>query len=133
MSSDNPFTEIERLFEELTSPGMGDASLSVDVLDLGDVFEVTADLPGYETADIDVQLLDGRRLRIAAERDTEREQTDGRFVTRERHRQSVSRTVSLPEAVDESEPEAAHTNGVLTVRLPKVEPDDDEGTDIPVN
>lgn len=133
MASDNPFTEIERLFDELTTTGMGDASVSVDVLDAGDAFEVTADLPGYETADIDVQLLDGRRLRIAADRDTEHEQRDGDFVTRERHRQSVSRTVSLPAAVDESEPEAAYTNGVLTVRLPKVVPDDDEGTDIPVN
>lgn len=133
MASDNPFTEIERLFDELTTTGMGDASVSVDVLDAGDAFEVTADLPGYETADIDVQLLDGRRLRIAADRDTEHEQRDGDFVTRERRRQSVSRTVSLPAAVDESEPEAAYTNGVLTVRLPKVEPDDEEGTDIPVN
>lgn len=132
MNRDDPFAEIERLFDELTAVAPGGASLAVDVLDAGDAFEVTADLPGYDTGDIDVKLLDGRRLRIAAERDTETEHGDGRFVTRERRRQSVSRTVSLPEPVDESDPEAAYSNGVLTVRLPKAEPAEDEGTDIPV-
>ncbi len=131
MSQNDPFGEIERLFDQFGVGLDGDAGVPVDVLDAGDTIEVTADLPGYETDQIDVQIRDGRRLTIAAEASEEREREEGQFVTRERSSRATSRTITLPDAVDESGTEAAYTNGVLTVRLPKRE--SDEGTDIPVN
>jgi len=130
MSRNDPFGEIERLFDQFGLDLEG-GGVAVDVFDAGDAVEVTADLPGYETDDIDVQLQDGRRLTITAEAKSESEREEGRYVTRERRRQSTSRTVRLPEAVDESGTEATYTNGVLTVRLPKAE--HGEGTDIPVS
>jgi HSP20 family protein len=132
MSQNDPFGEIERLFDQFGVDLDGGAGVPVDVLDAGDAIEVTADLPGYETEDIDVQLRDGRRLTIAAEASEETEHEEGRFVTRERTQRATSRTITLPEAVDEAGTEAAYTNGVLTIRLPK-QTTDDQGTDIPVN
>jgi len=130
MSRNDPFGEIERLFDQFGLDVEG-GGVAVDVLDAGDAIEVTADLPGYETDDIDVQLQEGRRLTVIAEAESESEREEGQFVTRERRRQSVSRTVRLPEPVDEAGTEATYTNGVLTVRLPKRERS--EGTDIPVS
>jgi len=130
MSRNDPFGEIERLFDQFGLDVEG-GGVAVDVLDAGDAIEVTADLPGYETDDIDVQLQEGRRLTVTAEAERESEREEGQFVTRERRRQSVSRTVRLPEPVDEAGTEATYTNGVLTVRLPKRERS--EGTDIPVS
>jgi len=130
MSRNDPFGEIERLFDQFGLDVEG-GGVAVDVLDAGDAIEVTADLPGYETDDIDVQLREGRRLTVIAEAESESEREEGQFVTRERRRQSVSRTVRLPEPVDEAGTEATYTNGVLTVRLPKRERS--EGTDIPVS
>jgi HSP20 family protein len=130
MSERDPFDEIERLFDQFGLDVDG-GGVPVDVLDAGDAIEVTADLPGYETDDIDVQVRDGRRLTISAEASEERERDEDRFVTRERSRRATSRTITLPEAVDEAGAEAAYSNGVLTVRLPKETTGD--GTDIPVN
>ena len=101
-------------------------SVSIDLADNEDSFEVTADLPGYDREDIDLSVAD-RTLRISAERDesTEESDEDGNYLRRERHRQSVSRSLSLPEDVEEDDASAAYTNGVLTVTLPKATSDSD--------
>ena len=133
MSDRDPFSEIERAFDMLGEQfGVDMGSVPVDVVDEGDAFVVHADLPGYDSEDIDVQLSEGRTLTISAEHSEESETSDGRFVQRERRQQSLSRTVTLPEAVTESETSAAYDGGVLTVTLPKATADDD-GTSIPVN
>ena len=101
-------------------------SVSIDLADNEDSFEVTADLPGYDREDIDLSVAD-RTLRISAERDesTEESDEDGNYLRRERHRQSVSRSLSLPDDVEEDDASAAYTNGVLTVTLPKATSDSD--------
>lgn len=147
----NPFDEIERVFDRMSSqfePLEGDlfeGAVAVDVEDTGESYVVTADLPGYDRDAVDVQLA-GRRLTVSAERDEAAESTggggeggesdeggegDSRYLRRERRHQSVSRTVRLPSPVDEAGTEARYHNGVLTVTLPKTDPDD--GHDIPVN
>jgi len=135
MSDRDPFSEIERAFDMLGEQfGVDMGSIPVDVVDEGDAFVVHADLPGYDSDDIDVQLVEDRKLTISATSSQERESVDGQYVQRERRQQSLSRSVRLPEAVDEHETTANYNNGVLTVRLAKVVRDeDDDGTDIPVN
>jgi HSP20 family protein len=134
MSDRDPFSEIERAFDVLGDQfGATTGSVPTDIVDDGDSFVVRADLPGFDSEDIDVQLVENRKLTLSASRDEETETTDGRFVQRERHHQSASRTVRLPEAVVESDTEAAYEDGVLTVTLPKRTAESDDGTDIPVN
>ncbi|MEF8782003.1 MAG: Hsp20/alpha crystallin family protein [Haloarculaceae archaeon] len=129
----DPFDEMERFFDQLTGSGAPVSSdVPVDVVDEGDAFAVVADLPGYDPDDMEVQLGNERRLSISASRETEREETGEDYVRRERERQRVSRSVTLPEPVDESETEASYDNGVLTVRMGK-RSGSDGGTDIPVN
>ncbi|NHN64605.1 Hsp20/alpha crystallin family protein [Haloarcula sp. JP-Z28] len=135
MSDRDPFSEIERAFDMLGEQfGVDMGAIPVDVLDEGDAFLVHADLPGYDSEDIDVQLVEDRKLTISATSSQERESTDGQYVQRERRQQSLSRSVRLPEAVDDGETTASYDSGVLTVRLAKVRHnEDDDGTDIPVN
>ncbi|GCF13516.1 heat-shock protein Hsp20 [Haloarcula mannanilytica] len=135
MSDRDPFSEIERAFDMLGEQfGVDMGAVPVDVVDEGDTFVVHADLPGYDSEDIDVQLVEDRELTISAASSQEQESTDGQYVQRERRQQSMSRSVRLPEAVDEEETTASYNNGVLTVRLGKVvRNEDDDGTDIPVN
>ena len=137
MTSRNPFDEIERMFEQMDK-GLKtfDASLTqgvpVDLIDEGESYVVTADLPGYEKEDIDVRV-SGSTLMIRAERSTETEEADGdgEFVRRERSRESVNRSVQLPERVSQDETDASYQNGVLTVSLPK-ETSLDSGESIPI-
>jgi HSP20 family protein len=132
MTRSDPFDDIEEMLDMVTGQMAGDRGLPVDVADTGDAFVVVADLPGYDAADLRVQLTDERTLSIAAERETETIEDAEHYVTRERHRESTSRTVPLPEPVDEEGTSADYDDGVLRVTLPK-RAGSDEGTDIPVN
>lgn len=151
MARRTPFDELDRLFEqmqenfedaaELWDPDAVESGLPtttglrINLEDTGEELVLTGDLPGFETADIDVRV-DDRTLHVSAERDeeveTESDSEDGEFVRRERRHSSVSRSVSLPTAVDTTGITATHDNGILTVRMPKVDPDSD-GTRIDVN
>ena len=142
MNRQNPFEEIDRLFDRISSefgdfePGAGlGGSVAVDVADTGETFEVTADVPGYSSDDIDVTLPDPRTVRIAASQETTSEEggesEDQQFIRQERTRRTMSRTVPLPDRVRTEDAEASYDNGVLTITLPKQEAG--SGTDIPVN
>lgn len=126
----NPFEELERLFDRLSDQFEDVDQLrsiesklpggpKVDVADFGDAFEVTADLPGFETEDITVELI-GEELHVVAKTETESEAEEpGRYIRRERSERSVDRRITLPEPVAEENVEATFQNGVLTVCLPK--------------
>jgi len=134
MSDRDPLSEIERAFDVLGDqfgPDLG--AVPTDVIDDGDSYVVRADLPGFDGEDIDVQLVENRKLSVSATHDEESEVSDGDFVQRERHHQSVGRTVRLPEPVTERDTAATYEAGVLTVTLPKRSSESDDGTDIPVN
>ena len=114
-----PFDELERILERLDDAREGGGNLAVDVQDVDGHFTVTADLPGSEREDIEVEVQD-RTVRIDAGHAEDSETEDGEYVRRERTEESVSRSVTLPEAVDEDATSATFENGVLTVELPKV-------------
>ena len=122
---DDPFAEIERLVERfggLEGLGLTTASVPVDVVDTGEAVVVTADLPGYAPDDIEVTVDDGT-LVLRATRETATEAGD-RYVRQERERRA-SRRLSLPAPVVEDEASASYDGGVLTVRLPRRDADDD--------
>jgi HSP20 family protein len=131
----NPFEEIEEMMNRMSrqfEESMGRSELgqltgreggaAVDVADRDDELVVTADLPGFTTEEIDLTLR-GDELRIDAEHEQETEEggerDEGRYIRKERRHQSVSRSVTLPEEVDEENVSAEYRNGVLTVTLPK--------------
>ncbi|WP_255291591.1 Hsp20/alpha crystallin family protein [Natrinema sp. CBA1119] len=112
---------------EIATAGMG-----IDLADRGDEFVLTADVPGFETDDIDLRLADDT-LHITAERTKEStEEENESYIRNERTRRSMSRAVQLPESVDEEAVEASYRNGVLTVTLPKTEPTEPEETSIDI-
>lgn len=138
----DPFEDIEELFDRVSrgldqmthgfdevdrgfaaSPFGG--GVPVDVFDDGEAVVVVADLPGYDVDDVDLTV-DGRDLRLRAERDTETEShEEGRYHRRERRRERVSRQVTLPAAVAEEAARATYEDGVLRVTLPKRDADAD--------
>lgn len=133
MSEYNPFQEIERAIGQMSEQfGVGFGEIAVDVVDREDTFLVHADLPGVDPDEVEVALHDGHQVTIEVERESFAEENEGRYVRRERHRDAVSRTVSLPAPVDEDSASATYDDGVLTITLEK-RTTDDESTDIPVN
>jgi len=76
---------------------------------------VRAELPGFETPEIRVEVLGGR-LTIEAEH---REPAEGTEEGAERAHTRVRRVIVLPEEVEVERAEALYRNGVLTVRVPR--------------
>jgi HSP20 family protein len=141
MARNDPFSEIERVFEQLSRGLEGfeparefGTDAATDLAETDDAFELVVDLPGFVSEDIDVTLPDATTVRVRAERETTAERTeedeDRRYVRQERRRQRVDRTLSLPERVDETGTTAGFENGVLTVTMPKRS--EDEGADIDI-
>jgi len=91
---------------------------SVEVSETDKEIKVTAELPGLDERDVQVELANGV-LAIAGEKKTEIEDKDRLFS--ERHYGRFERRIPV-EDVDEANISAAFKNGVLTVTLPKVAP-----------
>ncbi|MFD1562644.1 Hsp20/alpha crystallin family protein [Haloarchaeobius amylolyticus] len=150
MSMDrNPLRNLERQFEQLRQQfeemvnrwdgeqfdvpqsGIATGGIGVDLADRGDKFILTADVPGFESEDIDLRLSD-ETLHITAEHEqAEREEGDERYIKSERTRR-MHRSIRLPEPVDEDAVEAKYENGVLTITLPKTEPGELDGETIEI-
>ena len=123
------FGELSRTFDTGVDPVLAD--ISVDVADTGDELVVTADLPGFSESDIDLRA-DEESVTLEATAETETVDEDANYHRKERRHQSVNRRVPLPEAVDAAAASASYTNGVLTVTLPKLDPDAPGGHEIDV-
>ena len=95
-------------------------AIPVDVVQDDDSIVVTASLPGLEADDIDVTLEDGL-LTIKGETADESDNSDGNYVIRERRSGKFHRALRLPDAVDVDEVEPRYVDGVLTIKLPKIE------------
>jgi HSP20 family protein len=77
--------------------------------------KVTAELPGLEESDVDIELVNGV-LTVRGEKKTETEDKDRRFS--ERYYGRFERRVPVDD-IDEDKVTASFRNGVLTVTLPK--------------
>ncbi|ELY63966.1 Hsp20/alpha crystallin family protein [Natrinema versiforme] len=105
---------------------MSGAETSLDLADEGDEFVVTIDVPGYENDDLELRL-SGQTLAVSGQREHSQEfgGDEENYIRRERETKSFSRQLRLPEPVDDDAVKASVNNGILTIRLPKREPDDE--------
>lgn len=100
-----------------TTMGMAPA---VDVYEEAGAIVVKAELPGLTRKDIGVKLIDNT-LEITGEKKTE-EKIDRRdYLKVERTYGKFSRTLRLPEGLDGEHVTANFTDGILEIRIPRVE------------
>ena len=92
----------------------------VNVRELKDSFEVTADLPGMSKDEISVEL-ENELLTIKGDTKKEKEEDKGNYHICERSHGKFERTFTLPDYVKADAIEAEYKNGVLKVNIPKTE------------
>lgn len=92
--------------------------VSCDVVDKGDKYVLTADLPGIESDEVKVNVT-GRQVEISAEHRDTREEKSKDFVRNERSFLKYQRVLTVPERISESAITASVNNGILTVEMPK--------------
>ena len=92
----------------------------VDILDRDDDILVRAELPGVDKKDLDVTI-SGNTVTIKGETSHEEKKEQGSYFRREISKGSFCRTLGLPGDVDTSDPKATFKDGVLEIKLDKVE------------
>ena len=108
---------VRGLLGDIGTVGMSPA---VDVFEEGGAIVVRADLPGLSRKEIEIKLIDNV-LEITGEKKTA-EKIDRRdYLKVERSYGKFSRTVRLPEGLDGEHVTANFTDGVLEVKIPKIE------------
>jgi HSP20 family protein len=118
--------EIDRVFSDFSRgvpamPDIGRSAMSfkVNVAETDGAVEVTAEIPGVESKDIDVQLRDGV-LTIKGEKKIEKDEKDKDFHVVERSYGMFERSFTVPADVDATKVGASFDKGVLKVTLPKL-------------
>ena len=134
----SPFEEMDRLFEDYFSrgwmrpfrwewPSLGELAKpfegkmpKVDVIERDDEVVVKAELPGVEKKDLDVSVTENS-VTIKGTTSHEEKEEKGNYYRCEISRGAYARTVALPSYVDADKAKASFKDGVLELKLPKVE------------
>lgn len=98
--------------------GAGPSLLPLDIRQTEGEFVLEASVPGFTPEEVEVTWDEGI-LTIRGERKTETAY-EGRYLRRERRQQSFWRQLTLPHEVKYDQINAVFTNGVLTIRIPRV-------------
>jgi len=123
--------EIDRLFDDFArgfpaltgfSNGNGGKLMpSIDVVETDKEIEITAELPGLEEKDVQLNVADNL-LTIRGEKKAEKEEKDKDYRLVERSYGAFERTLELPPGVDADAIKASIAKGVLKVTVPKPAP-----------
>lgn len=116
---------MDRLFDDFfTEKGeskemiSGTWSPSVDINDAENVLVLTAELPGIEEKDIEIEI-EGNTLILKGKREFEKETKKEDYHRIERSYGSFYRSFTLPNYVDKDKIEAKHDKGLLKITMPK--------------
>ena len=121
VSAYNPFRD----FEEMSRSFWDDSNVSAfrtDITEKDGRYILEADLPGFKKEDISVDI-DKDCLTISAEHKSEENEEDANsYIRRERYYGSYSRCFNV-KGIDTEAITAAYNDGVLTLTMPKKEPE----------
>src|SRR5207253_10630705 len=95
-------------------------AIPIDLVERDDAFEVRAALPGVKSEDVEV-IVQGERVTVRAEARGDEERRGDNWLMREHRYGTMQRSITLPAPVSSDNAEARIENGVLTLRLPKVQ------------
>lgn len=121
--------EMDRLFDDFFAPAeprsFGGGAVaqsmvmpSIDVHETDQAYTVSAELPGIDPKDVELDLRDNA-LTLRGEKRSERKEEDAGRRYSERSFGRFERTIPLAAEVDADNIEARFENGVLKVMLPK--------------
>ena len=126
--------EIDRLFDDFDRGFLGfpfrravseweprwlsDMNPATDIVEKGQGYEITAELPGLDEKNIELKLSNST-LTIKGEKRQEIEEKKKNSYLSERHYGAFERSFQVPQDVDETKIEASFSKGLLTVTFPK--------------
>jgi HSP20 family protein len=114
------FPSLRRMFEfePLWRTSFSFSMPAIDMSEDEKAYKITAELPGMDVKDIDLQVT-GDTLVLKGEKRQEKEEKDKNYHFSERSYGSFQRSFDLPASVDRNKIAADFSKGVLTLTLPK--------------
>ena len=106
-------------------------SPAVDIVEDKDNFVLSADIPGFEKKNINLNIEDGV-LKLSAQKD-DKNVSDASFKIQERQASTIQRSFTLQDIILEDKISAKYKNGTLQVSLPKAEEVKPESRSIKIN
>jgi HSP20 family protein len=97
----------------------------LELVDDGDCYRLSAELPGLKEDDINVEYRD-RKLILSGEKKEEKQRKDNGYLLNERRYGSFRRELTLPSDVDDRGIEATFKDGILTMTMKKNENSNDK-------
>jgi len=94
----------------------------VDVIDSGKEYIVKAELPGLKKENVEIEV-GTNELSLTAKSDIEKEEKGQNYLHRERAFSTFRRYIGLAESIDTGKVSASMADGILEVKLPKLEPE----------
>jgi HSP20 family molecular chaperone IbpA len=96
--------------------------MNTDVKETDNEYQLEMELPGFNKEDLHAELSDGY-LMISAEHKESKDDKDekGKYIRRERSFGKCQRSFYIGEDVKQEDIKASFENGILTLKVPKVE------------
>ncbi|MED2217168.1 Hsp20/alpha crystallin family protein [Bacillus thuringiensis] len=93
----------------------------VDLYEVGEELVVTAELPGIQKEQIQIEI-QSEYLKVSVKEEIleEEEETSHNYYRRERSSSEASRLIKLPYSINKKAAKASYQNGVLEIRAPKL-------------
>ncbi len=116
-ASFDPFRMLDEMDRRFFANAPAVTAFRTDVIDNGDSFKLECELPGFKKEDIKIDI-ENDCLTISAERSYDKKDEKENYIKRERVYGSFSRSFDVS-GINVDGIEAAYTDGVLNVTLPK--------------
>lgn len=122
------FANMQRAFQEMPQLSEEDKSINafvpkVNTRELDDAYYIDVDLPGIKKEDIDIDIHDGK-LTIQGERKFKDETKEEDYYKVETSFGKFMRSFSLPDNIDSDQVSASFNDGVLEVKVAKIDRDE---------
>lgn len=100
--------------------GRSNHLMKTDIKEKNDKYIIEVDLPGFEKENINLKLNDGY-LEISAKMDSTKDDSQEKYVRKERFYGECSRSFYVGDNLEEEDIEAEFKNGILKIDVPKKE------------
>ena len=142
---DNFLTPFDRMFDQMVSqqfpeiekqvgvkPFSGTAYPKVNVYEYDDKVGIVAEIPGLDKKDLSIDVEDGI-LTIAGNKHGLFDDTGAKILRRELKHSSFSRSFELGELLNGDKVKASFKDGLLSVEVPKTEPEKPKKTSVKIS
>ena len=118
-------------FGDREALSMADWTPSCNVSETNEEYRIEAELPGVKQEDLEVNI-DERVLTLRGERREEKEEKGKKYHRVESSYGSFTRSFTLPDDASEDEIAAEYKDGLLIVRIPRIEPKESKARSVEI-